>query len=360
MEQGFGIALKSERKRLGYSLQGFAEFLGTSVSSLKRWEAGQSMPTEAHREAIFETIHHSSPETQAGDTVHGGWLLKVERLAVRLSIRQAAEIAKIPPAAWHRYETGQSKLGRTQAERLAALLNAPELGVNALPQADQPANAARILVRKLRSERTHHGRHELLESLGAAMVHLGEHHFSGLAYRLAAQVGKEERLENDILTWLQIGSVWIGFPKIRERSLATARLRWFESKIAGLAKSQQGALNIPRSMFICWAGYPHLAQDILTKSSHNELEELTLAWIEARHGATSLAMRTAERFVQNESARIRFIANKVLLESLLNLGDKPSASEVATRLVEIRSSSGYWSPDLSKRINGLITVPTSF
>ncbi len=363
MEATFGPALRSERKRLGQSLRQFAEFVGTSVSTLKRWESGQASPPEAQRESLFDLIQGTQRAEPETDGIHFGWMLKIERIAATCSIRQAAELSLIPPSAWHRYETGQSRLGRNQAKRLVSHLrpNPDQIPPNPKPQtlnpADCPLAVARTLVTHLLNADPCESRYEAFRTLALALMHIGEHNLCGLAYRLSARYGIEEGIpENDIKV-AQISSGWRGFPEITNREVAANRLRWMDKKIASLPTDRQLECATMRSMFIDWAGYPQLAAEVLRHASGEGLSALSLAWIEAKYGQPHLAVSLAEPFLEHENSSYRFIANKVLLESHLGMDDLEAAKEHMTRLLELRSSRGFWSPDLTAKQKRLASTP---
>lgn len=357
MDASFGPALRSERMRRGQSLREFADFLGTSVSTLKRWEASKAAPPEAQRERLFDLIQGNQRSEPEADSIHYGWILKIERLAALTSIRQAAERSLIPPSAWHRYETGQSPLGRNQAKRLIEQLHGaptePKVKFDAAELqslvTEQPLTAARALVKQLLHGDPELPRYEAYQTLAVALMHIGDHHLCGQAYRLAAQHGALEGIDENEVTTAQISSSWRGFPEITNRTVAANRLRWMEKKLATLPPERQVDFATMRSIFIDWAGYPHLAAEVLRHANRDGLQALSLAWIEAKYGCPSLAIPLAEDFLEHENANYQFIANKVLLESHMKLENFDAAQAPLTRLLELRSTRGFWSPDLTAK-----------
>ena len=295
-------------------------------------------------------------------------MLKIERTAALPSIRQAAELSLIPPSAWHRYETGQSRLGRNQAKRLIEQLRGPlnEVGseldreqLQALVM-EQPLAAARTLVKQILNAETgdwdsNLTRYEAFRSLALALMHIGDHHLCGQAYRIAASHAVEEGVSENDVTATQISSSWRGFPEITNRVVAANRLRWMEKKLASLPMDRQVDFATMRSMFIDWAGYPHLAADILRHANRDGLQVLSLAWIEAKYGQPQLAIPLAEDFLEHENANYQFIANKVLLESHMKLENFEAAKAPMSRLVELRTTRGFWSPDLTAKQKRLKT-----
>ncbi|MBL8059185.1 MAG: helix-turn-helix domain-containing protein [Chthonomonas sp.] len=370
MEASFGPAIRSERLRLGQSLGEFADFLGTSVSTLKRWEAGQVAPTEAQREALFDLIHGAQRSEPELDGIHYGWMLKIERFAALTSIRRAAEQTLIPASAWHRYETGQSRVGRNQVKKLIQKLGGPvvepaeSLSLEQLQAlaANEPLTAARTLVNLLLE--AEHGRwtppltrFEASRTLALSLMHIGEHHLCGQAYRIAARYGAEEGIPEEEITATQISSGWRGFPEVTNRMAAANRLRWMEKKIVTLPEDRQAEFATMRSMFIDWAGYPHLAADVLRHANHDDLQELSLAWIECKYGSPERAITLADEFLDHDNAKNRFIANKVVLEAYMKLDDLEKAKTPMENLLELRATLGFWSPDLTTRSKKILRSP---
>lgn len=367
MDASFGPTLRSERSRLGQSLPEFADFLGTSVSTLKRWEAGKCAPPESQREAIFDLIQGTPFPDQEADGIHYGWMLKIERIAALQSIRGAAELSLIPPSAWHRYETGQSRVGRSQAIRLIEQLGGPpveqlppvDLANAQLCAMDHPLNAARALVKLLLNAETGDWatpltRFEAFRTLALSLMHMGDHHLCGQAYRIAARYGPSDGIPQDDITITEISSVWRGFPEITNRAVAASRLRWMEKKLATIPTSRQPEFAMMRSMFVDWAGYPQLAADVLRHASHDDLQTLSLAWIETKYGSPKDAIALAEPYLDHENAKNRFLANKVVLEANMKLHDLNAAISPMTKLLDLRATRGFWSPDLTARTKTIL------
>lgn len=69
------LNVKELRERHGLSQPRFAEVLGISVGTLRNWEQGRRQPegsarvllkvVERHPEAVFDTVHSSSPLPRA-------------------------------------------------------------------------------------------------------------------------------------------------------------------------------------------------------------------------------------------------------------------------------------------------------
>jgi transcriptional regulator with XRE-family HTH domain len=52
----FGAALRTARRRRGFTAQGIAERLGVSVVTVRRWEAGTSLPNARNYERLVALV----------------------------------------------------------------------------------------------------------------------------------------------------------------------------------------------------------------------------------------------------------------------------------------------------------------
>lgn len=340
------------------SLREFATLVGVSVSSVKRWEAGTAEPSEAQREAVFSTLSSGERYQQNAAGLHPGWWLRLARHAQGVSIRRAGELTGVSPSAWQRFETGQSKLGLQQAQRLTFALGEPALGAPRLGAdlADQPHACGMAILSSLlghsRLEPSEAACHELA-ALAQALMQIGDHDLCGQAYHLAYTLGKRANLDQDTVMRWKLSSLWVGFPSIKAPRFASARLSWLENKLAQVSPEVKSDYGIVRAMFLDWTGYPSLAKEMLERThgrpEHEELGNLMLGWFEAKYGDPLAAIRRVEPSFEADLASSRFLARKVAFEASLQLNDLGAAREHFAVLEEIRQCNGHWSPDLTSR-----------
>lgn len=385
MSDGFALTIREERKRLGMSLSAFSQRIGTSTASLKRWEAGSSVPSAAHREHIMQAIQQGARPAYEPWQCHPGWWLRVARHRRCLSIRAAAQLTDTSPSAWHRYETGSSPIGKRQAIQLADLLGAPldrfHLAHAYAPEdglaeadrqvAEHPDVACAILIELLLGLEPQAGEDADAEQkrmrarahlvLGRALMHLGDHDLSGQIAKAVVRIGLPGGSDEHSLAEVKAGCVWMGFPNIKESHLAAKRLNWLDRQIAECPAESRTEFSLVRAMFADWAGRPDLALRILDEfptegcAERSALVCLSKAWIYAKHGRGGRALGVSEPLLDDSNRRIAFLAHKVALEARYQQHDYRVADVHYRRLDGFRHEHGLWAPDLlarGRRIHG--------
>jgi|GEM_PF-3621466 len=376
--EGFSTTIREERRRLGMSLNQFAAHVGTSVASVKRWEAGSSVPCAAHREAILNTIHQGSRPTFETWRCHPGWWLRLCRHRRCLSIRQAADLSQTSPLAWQRYESGQSPLGLTQAGELSQRLGEEIPGLHlrsvhgieeAIREAESepyPASSGAILVSSLlylEAQRPAMEESVYAElgarahaSLGAFLMHLGDPDLCGQAYRAATRLSRQAKHPLTNIETIRIGAIWTGFPHAKEHTEAARRFVWLEQKLEKLPPSAQSEFSVMRAMFAEWSGQPRLARESLGRGfcdpaagSPSTLKELMSAWLYAKSGDVTHALDQAQPWLGHPDFHKAFLAHKVAMEAHIQVGEHEAALRHFHTLELLCHAHGYWAPDLASR-----------
>lgn len=347
--EGFSVTVRSERARMKMSLRDFATLVGVSVSSVKRWEAGTSEPSEAQKESVFSTLAAGQRYQPGIVGVHPGWWLRSVRHAERVSIRRAGELTGVSPSAWQRLETGQVRLGLGQAQCLAMAIGGSDT-TSAIGEQQGLALLARLLGERGQAP-TKESCFEMAE-LAQSLMQMGDHDLCGQAYQLAYQMGKRLEIEPDTLARWKLSSLWVGFPVIKAPRFAGARLTWLESRLDQVSPDVKDDYGIVRAMLLDWCGYPSLAKEMLDRPHRSpaylELATLMRGWFEARYGDPLVAIRIVEPAFE-ASDNSQFLARKVALEACLQLDDLANAADHYVALEAIRERTGFWSPDLTAR-----------
>lgn len=341
------------------SLCDFATLVGVSVSSVKRWESGNAKPSEAQREAIFGILTSGERYVQDAVGLHPGWWLRLTRHTQGVSIRHAAELCSVSPSTWHRFESGQSKIGFLQAQRLSQCLGEQQPS-SVLTPVDQPYATGKSILTSLLGQSTLEPTDSTcqdLATLAQALMQIGDHDLCGQANLLAYTLGKRLSLDSETLLRWRLSSLWIGFPAIKATRFASMRLSWLEHKLSQASVLLRADYGIVRAMFLDWSGYPTLAREMLERPhdspGYEELAKLMLAWFEAKYGDPSAALRKVENCFEGAAANNLFLARKVAFEACLQLEDFRAAQEHYAALEGIRIRTGCWSPDLSARRKGM-------
>ena len=372
MAEGFLAAIRSERQRMKMSLREFAGLIGVSVASIKRWESEISLPSEAQRESIFDTLAAGERYQPPQNGIHPGWWLRLARHSQRVSIRRAGELSDVSPSAWQRFETGQTRIGFQQASRLVLAIGDTVNDANSvispafLDRAEtesfnEPHVWGSVLMTSLLRQDPLFLRDEIqpentcraLVILARTLMQIGDHDLCGQAYFAAYSLGKKSGIDSESLAKWQLSSVWTGFPVIKAPRFASARLSWLEKKLAPIGPVARADYGIMRAMFLDWAGYPSLAKEMLERPhdspAYEILANLMLAWLEARYGDPQSAIRSAEPWFEYSAPSIAFLARKVALEACFQRQDFHGAAEHFSALEIIRDLHGHWSPDLAAR-----------
>lgn len=372
MAEAFAATIRSERQRMKMSLREFSELIGVSVASIKRWEAGTAKPTEALREAVFDTLAAGERFQPPAHGVHPGWWLRLARHSQRVSIRGAGELCDVSPSAWQRFESGQTRIGFQQAKKLVLTIGdevvepiqplskgfLDRAEAESFAQTHRWGSALMTSLLRHRSAAPEEGGGpentcRALVILARTLMQIGDHDLCGQAYFAAYSLGKDSGFDPETLARWQLSSVWTGFPVIKTPRFASARLSWLEKKLATLAPGERADYGIMRAMFLDWAGYPSLAKEMLERPhdspDYEVLARLMIAWLEAKYGDRAAAIREAEPYFGADAANLAFLARKVAFEASFQNQDFLSASGHMSALEGIRDQHGYWSPDLASR-----------
>jgi len=362
------------------SLGAFAEISGTSVSTLKRWEAGQVSPSEAIREIVLERIQSESKLQFENWRCHPGWWLRVCRIRRGLSIRDAGSMSGTSSSAWQRYETGLSPVGKAQAIRIAATLGPgfegchfpkvtsfqeAQLQYSRLKESNPNAASAWCIGGILLLETQRSGYPEVQwrklifdahVALGEIVLRLGDHDLSAISCLAALRIADENCFENIPKAEVKARSVWRGMPFIKQPIAAATRLNWFDRQVKQLSRERQLEMGNIRAMFLDWSVDEKAAQEALLgfpldakTGEPQEFIKLCSGWIHARHGKTSLALDIAGPGLNHENFQLAFIANKISLEARFKNKEMDLARKHLEALERINFEHAIWSQDITVR-----------
>jgi transcriptional regulator with XRE-family HTH domain len=309
--------------------------------------------------------------------------LRISRTRRRQSIREAANLAQVSPSAWQRYESGQNPLGIRQAAALADMLGEPIPGFN-LNQPVAPATAifeapqviqanpdisASLVVKSIFSldergnpETDSEIRTMLCEAhiiLGTAMLHMGDHDLGGQSFCAALRIGQPEDFTNYSIHHIRAGTLWSGYPFIKNPSVAAKRLAMLERESSKMKPAERGWLSLMRAMFADWAGYQETAFELTEGylppdgQSIEPLAVLMRAWLFAKYGNRDQAFKLAEPFFESDDPFRKFLAYKVALEAHTQSAEMKNALECLSVLQKIDQEYGIWAPDLNAKLRRL-------
>lgn len=370
------------------SLSQFAQLLDTSTSSLKRWEAGTSVPSAAHRECLFNLLHLGTSPTYEPWRCHPGWWLRVCRIRSGLSIRQAAEATQTSHSSWQRYETGEAPIELFQAIALASQLSpiAEHLSqVVTQPLSDtfrasahfdstERGQSCAIFMAEifaLDRERSEfddadysYKSAQLHNELGRCLMEIGDHDLAGKSALAATRLTQFSAVPDAIPRVSQVGKVWIGYPTIRRKEVALKRFEWLESKATKVCKREAAQMAPLRSMFANWSGRTDIAIELIQSCNRDELTQevnavfdLMLGWYLSKCGSFQSGVKMAEQYIEDANVRLRFLASKVLFESHRTVGNVDEAQSLFASLEALRVNHGFWAPDLSMRARQMKLSP---
>jgi transcriptional regulator with XRE-family HTH domain len=107
-----GLQLRTARLSLGLSVARVSDLVGTSVSTIKRWEAGAGLPSATELAAYLEKIGAPTscicdlPKDETGGRV-AQRMLRAKRRRAMFSLEEISFLTGICVASLHRYETGR-------------------------------------------------------------------------------------------------------------------------------------------------------------------------------------------------------------------------------------------------------------
>lgn len=342
MSDGFASTIKAERQRQKASQAAFADLIGCSVSSLKRWESGQTIPPSVQRERVLFAIQCPGAVDVPNSGFHAGWWLRIARGQARRSIREAAQLAQISSSSWHRYESGEAQIGPKHAEHLATIAGAglvdlAESQKQARPVwqswqahlATNPRRGVQLLVREFfegqllpRTEAwclAH-------EALGMLLVGTGEYDLAGQAFAeaLAARPKKGTHCGLDP-TSLRLSSAWRGFQLTEPAIASLRRHQWMEAQLERAPKSLRDAYCLPRTIFANRAGNTAAAHDMIMQSPGCKEHLIMEAWQHAQYGDPKRALGITDKLLADPDVNSRFSAHKTALVASSFQGDKATA-----------------------------------
>lgn len=363
VDQGFAAAIRMERKLRGLSVAGLSAWLGTSTSTIKRWEAGQCVPAPYRQEGVLRQLQREAKPPSISLGIHPGLILRIARKWAGASVREAGERSGLPATTWFHYETGASKVSLGQAKEWAQEIHpccasafssdAEAHETQASPARSCLSTMAKLLDYDTRCQCDSESEFRQLRHLATCFVDLGEHSLGGQASRIATIRGKRSPVDEELLREAHLGTVWIGFKLQMDADLACSRLRTLESIVSGLSASQRGSIAVVRSIFMRHAGYEAMAEEVLRSAASSAMVMIARAWLLTRRGEHKSALAITAEWLTDSDPKTRFLTNKVAYFAYQGLRELDHAIAAGRVLWELRQSHGFWSPDLAHLRHGV-------
>lgn len=365
LQTSFGVWIRETREQRGESRRVFAEAIGCSLATLKRWESGTAEPNRFQRERIGQALEggFSGEDRPDSDQYHSGWWIRTARQLSRLSIREAATQAGIASSSWNRYELGQTPLSTSSAEELALavcptfstpriasdslqndlLAMAPVCGFNPATSIGAALSSARLAA--VQGDRVSFGLAHLC--IANCLMQIGDLDFSGRAFVTASRLIPKEMISTSDFLGLRASRVWRGFPHIQNPREAIGLANWLAAFRERSPRSIQSQITPAVAMLWCWAELPQKALDLLNKEPEvGPFHTHMRLWIEAKFGNPGLALESIQQGIDGAPAHHAFVGNKIALESALNLKQYGLAVQHLSAMEAISKEFGMWAPGL--------------
>ncbi len=369
----FAQILRQERQRLQMSLAQFALLTGSSVASLKRWENGQTTPSEVRQDAIVRAINDQSSLAFSGFAP--GWWLRIARHQQRRSIRSAAGAAGIAPSVWHRYETGEADVSLRTAFRLTAAIGLtplatstdPSPGLSALEsQLCQVAGCFLELSEAAESPEMARDLAVAHFDLGALLLCIGEHSLAGQAFVEARRYYERRTYDFDFdEVNCRISAAWRGFG-LETDDAARRRSDWIEEQMVKIPLAQVGGYSMPRAIYAERAGRIDLAAQVVRELRTNPTYEerhadypLLAAWLQVKYGEPRTAIKHVLPLIDDPDRHVRASAHKTLCQAFWVLRDRPAAESQYQAMVKLQSTEGLRITGLPKGLGRSLRGDTS-
>lgn len=345
MQNGFAQTIRAERKRLQMSQADFAERVGCSVATLKRWESGQTVPHAAHLDAVLRAAQGRRAVTEPTTGFHPGWWLRIARGQKRLTIREAAEKVNLSSSCWHRYESGEAPLSARQSVNLAHSLGYPTatpttaaaaqnrpLPIAGVALAHNPILGIHILVNAMLDERFSQTSPEWFrahELLAGCLICVGEYDLAGQAFSTAIRSCSNRATDYGLdAKRAHLATAWTGFRLSESPKTSLKRLQWLDSQLAKVTQTERDNHAMTRAIYADRAERPDFAWSIVKEmaTSQDETQSCLLtAWLGAKYGDPKKSLARVEHILEHSNVNTRFAAHKISMLAHLALRDLENA-----------------------------------
>lgn len=333
MADGFGATIRAERQRMQLTLSAFADLVGCSLATLKRWESGQVIPPASHREFALRAIHTGQPQVRTSAGVHTGWWLWIARSHQRLTIREAAAKTGLSSSCWQRYECGITPLGVSHAAALSSMIG---LETSEFAAASPSLAVATEIARQEYLRRPIRGIERIIgsivnqgseertkpwifahELLGRLLISVGEYDLAGKAYSaLLSSLTSGARTRELDPARVSLGTVWNGFRLTDNPKTMLRRLRWLETQLTKIPRSESTSYAVPRTIFADRANRPDLAKLVVQNIAHSDDDPypmILFSWLESKYGNPKRAVAAMEPMLDADNIHVKFAAHKVCM-----------------------------------------------
>lgn len=358
--------IRDIREQRGESRRVFAEAIGCSLATLKRWESGTAEPTRFQREQIGQALEKgiASDERPDPDQYHAGWWIRTARLLAKMSIREAASQARIASSSWNRYELGQTPLSSTCAEELAIsvcpnfafrpdvadslrdelIAMVPVCGFSPAKSVGRALSLARQA--SIAGDRVSFGLAHLC--IGNCLMQIGDLDFSGRAFATASKAIPRDMLSTAEHVGLRASRIWQGFPHIQNPREAVGLAQWLTAFRDRTPSHMQAQITPAAAMIWCWAELPDKALELLKLEPEvGPFHTHMRLWIEAKFGNPAFALDSIVPRLVNAPPHHAFDGNKIALEAALNLKQYEVARHHLSEMEAISADFGMWAPGLT-------------